>query len=77
MSNKQLQEAQERTFILTDLCMWEANKKAGTSNSHAIQVVDMETGNVRYIKSGSKIKFVEGDITDSHNQEDYNTLTNK
>jgi hypothetical protein len=39
--------------------------------------VDTETGQVRYIKSGSKITFVEGQITDSHSQETYNTLTSK
>jgi len=62
----------EKTFILTDACMYEANKKAGTAHPHAIQVVDIETGSVRYIKSGSKIKFVAGEITVSHSQEDYN-----
>lgn len=62
-----------RVFLLTDLCMWEANKQNGKAAPHAIEVVDVETGQVRYIKSGSRIKFIDGDITDSHSQEDYNS----
>lgn len=65
----------EKVFIVTDLCMWENNKQNKTNYPHAIQVVDTETGQVRYIKSGSRIKFIEGQITDSHSQETYNTLT--
>jgi hypothetical protein len=65
----------EKVFIVTDLCMWESNKQNKTSYPHAIQVVDAETGQVRYIKSGSRIKFIEGQITDSHSQETYNALT--
>lgn len=52
--------------------MWEKNKQEGTKYPHCIEVVDAETGQVRYIKTGSKIKFVEGDITDTRNQEGYN-----
>lgn len=52
--------------------MWEANKKAGTAYPHSIEVVDTETGSVRYIKSGSKISFIEGEITETHSQEIYN-----
>lgn len=65
----------EKIFILTDACMWEMNKQNGKQAPHAVEVVDIETGQVRYIKSGSKIMFVEGNITNSHNQEDYNKLT--
>lgn len=54
--------------------MWEKNKKDGTSYPHSIEVVDIETGQVRYIKSGSKIKFVEGEITQTRNQADYNKI---
>ena len=64
-----------KTFLLTDCCMWEMNKQNNKNAPHAIEVVDMETGQVRYIKSGSKIRFAEGDITDSHSQEDYNKNT--
>lgn len=62
----------EKVFIVTDGCMWEANKKAGTSHPHAIEVVDMATGEIRYIKSGSRISFIEGEITEGRNQETYN-----
>jgi len=61
-----------KTFLLTDGCMWEMNKQNGTSAPHAIEVVDVETGQVRYIKSGSKIMFVEGEITESRDQKAYN-----
>ena len=61
--------------LLTDGCMWEMNKQNGTSHPHAIEVVDIETGQVRYIKSGSKITFVEGEITDSRDQASYNSQT--
>ncbi|MEK7994728.1 MAG: hypothetical protein AAB403_13065 [Planctomycetota bacterium] len=59
-------------FILTDGCMWEMNKQGGKSAPHAIEVVDIATGQVRYIKSGSRIAFVEGEISQSRCQDDYN-----
>jgi hypothetical protein len=62
----------EKTFILTDSCMWEANKLAGTRSEHCVEVIDLETGQTRFIKSGSKIKFIEGNITKTYTQEDYN-----
>lgn len=62
----------DKTFIITDQCMWEMNKQNRKSAPHAVGVVDEETGQLRYIKSGSRIKFVSGDITMSPNQEDYN-----
>ncbi len=52
--------------------MWEMNKKNGTYHPHAIEVIDPETGQVRYIKSGSLIKFVSGNITEGRSQETYN-----
>lgn len=61
-----------RVFLITDNCMWEQNKKRGTFHPHAIEVVDIETGQVRYIESGAKIKFVDGSITDNRDQETYN-----
>jgi len=62
----------EKTFILTDGCLWEMNKQNGTSHPHAIEVVDVETGQVRYIKSGSQVKFISGEITESRSQDSYN-----
>lgn len=59
-------------FILTDGCMWEMNKQNGSSYPHAIEVVDAATGAVRYIKSGSRIKFVGGEISEGRSQEQYN-----
>lgn len=64
--------AKQKTFILTDGCMWEKNKQEGTSRAHAIEVVDVDTGQVRYIKSGSRIAFIEGEITEGRSQEQYN-----
>lgn len=64
-------------FILTDGCMWEARKQSDKSYPHAIEVVDAETGQVRYIRSGSRIKFIDGQITVARNQEDYNNDTRR
>lgn len=60
------------SFMLTDGCMWEMNKQNGSSYPHSIEVVDVETGAVRYIKSGSRIRFIAGEITDGRNQKTYN-----
>lgn len=69
-------EDTEKTFILTDSCGWEAEKKNPTGRTeHIIEVIDEETGQVRWIKSGSRIKFIEGDITEPLKQEDYNKQT--
>ena len=57
--------------------MWEINKQTGNEHPHATEVVDMETGAVRYIKSGSRIAFIEGEITDYRTQKAYNLSTNK
>ena len=61
-----------KTFILTDSCMWEANKQKGTRSEHCVEVVDLETGQTRYIASGSHIRFVDGKITEVSTQEMYN-----
>ena len=65
----------EPTYIVTDGCMWEANKRNGTSHSHAIEVVDIKTGAVRFIRSGSRIAFIDGEISDLRTQEVYNKAT--
>lgn len=62
----------KQTFMLTDGCMWEMNKQNDTTYPHAIEVVDIETGSVRYIKSGSIITFVSGEISDGRDQKKYN-----
>ncbi len=67
----------EKVYILTDGCMWEINKQMGTEHPHSVEVVDPETGAVRYIKSGSKITFVEGEISDIRTQGLYNSQTQK
>lgn len=73
----QQNELTQRKFLLTDGCMWEMNKKGGTFYPHAIEVVDMETGQVRFISSGSVITFVEGNITETRDQNSYNKQTPK
>lgn len=70
-------ELNEKVYLLTDGCMWEQNKKNGTFYPHAIEVVDIETGAVTYIRSGSKIRFVEGQIQSTRTQEAYNKATQK
>lgn len=67
----------EKIYLLTDGCMWELNKKMGEEHPHAMEVVDIETGAIRYIKSGSKIAFIEGDISDLRTQKAYNKATEK
>ena len=65
-------------FILTDSCGWEMNRQSKSKRStHIIEVVDIETGQVRWIKSGAKIALIEGDITDPHSQEEYNTQSHE
>jgi len=64
-------------YIITDGCLWEQNKKNSTYYPHAIEVVTIETGQVRYIKSGSKITFVEGEITENRSQETYNKTSSQ
>jgi hypothetical protein len=65
----------EKIYLLTDGCLWEINKQMGNEHPHATEVVDLETGAVRYIKSGSKIRFVEGEISDIRTQKLYNQKT--
>jgi len=65
----------ETEYIVTDGCMWEQNKKNSTYYPHAIEVVNQKTGQVQYIKSGSRIAFLEGEITPTRDQETYNRTT--
>lgn len=65
-------EDTEKVFIVTDSCMWEANRLSGSRAPHSIEVIDAATGQVRFIRSGSKIRFVDGDITEPNTQEMYN-----
>ena len=67
----------EKIYLVTDGCMWEINKELGKEHPHAMEVVDVETGAVRYIESGSRIRFVEGTITDIRTQKTYNEATTK
>jgi hypothetical protein len=67
-----MKKQKKTIFLLTDGCMWEMNKQTGKSNAHAIEVVDIETGAVRYIKSGSQIQLVSGQITEARDQSEYN-----
>jgi hypothetical protein len=67
----------ENIYLLTDGCAWEINKQMGNEHPHAVEVVDLKTGAVRYIKSGSKIKFIEGFISDIRTQKSYNEETQK
>lgn len=62
----------EEIFIVTDGCMWEQNKQNSTYYPHAIEVLNSRTGQIRYIKSGSRITFVEGEITKTRSQDFYN-----
>ncbi len=67
----------EEIYIVTDGCMWEQNKKNSTYHPHAIEVCNSRTGQIQYIRSGSQIKFIEGEITDLRSQETYNKQTEK
>jgi hypothetical protein len=64
----------DSVYLLTDGCAWEINKQTGNEHPHAVEVVDLETGAVRYIKSGSRVKFVEGEISDIRTQASYNKV---
>lgn len=66
------QQIEQKIFLVTDGCLWEQNKQNGTSFPHAIEVVDIESGAVRFIRSGSRITFVDGAITPSRDQKTYN-----
>lgn len=69
-----IQGMTEKTFILTDMCMWEKNRQEGDMSDHAIIVIDEATGQMHVIDGGSKIKFIEGKISEPMNQERYNAL---
>lgn len=65
----------EKIYIVTDSCMWERSKLENTNKgTHFIEVVDEETGQTVFIKSGSRIKFVDGDLSKVKTQEEYNKL---
>lgn len=66
----------DNIYQLTDGCMWERAKEEGTEGPHSVEVVNVKTGQVRYILGGSKIKFVEGDISDIRTQLAYNEQSN-
>lgn len=53
----------KQTFLLMDYCGYEAAKQGNSPGYHAIQVVDEKTGQVRFIKSGSRISFLSGEIS--------------
>ena len=74
--NENSDDPRTRIFLMTDACMWEGNRDKGTFHPHAVEVVDIETGQVRYIKSGAKIRLVEGEISDGRDQESYNEYGN-
>ena len=64
----------EEIYIVTDGCMWEINEQIGDEHPHAMEVVNIETGAIRYIKSGSKVSFIEGEISDIRTQKTYNKM---
>ncbi len=72
-NKKEKKKDTEKTFLLTDGCVWEMNKQNKSDNPHAIEVVDAESGQIRYIRGGAIIKFISGMITEGRNQNDYNT----
>ena len=65
----------DKVYLLTDGCMWEQNKRNKTFYPHAIEVVDIETGQVIFIKSGARIALIEGETTSIRTQEEYNKKT--
>lgn len=71
---KQSMNKNEEIYIVTDGCMWEQNKQNETYHPHAIEVLNIKTGQIRYIKSGSRIVFIEGEISEGRNQEAYNKV---
>ena len=47
------------TYIVTDSCYWHDHEKDEEGRStHEIEVVNIRTGGIRNIKSGSHIKIV-------------------
>jgi hypothetical protein len=62
----------KKVFLLTDICMWEKNKQEGTHAPHAVQAIDVKTGQSFFINSGSRIRFVDGEITEPLSQDEYN-----
>ncbi len=65
-------DPKKRTYIISDLCMWEKNKREGTMADYAICVIDEKTGQHRFVKTGARIKFLSGEISPTLSQKDYN-----
>lgn len=63
-------------YIITDCCLWEQNKQNKTFHPHAVEIVNLETGQTHYLKSGSKIQIAEGFMTESRDQKSYNKIGN-
>jgi len=72
MTKRRKKKEKKQVFLLTDGCMWEKNKVEGTNRAHAIEVVNIKTGQVRYIKSGARIQIIDGEVSESRSQESYN-----
>jgi hypothetical protein len=55
----------EKTYMVTDQCFWETNKPENYNPldpkraPHAITLVDVETGSIVLLKSGSIIQVIE------------------
>lgn len=55
----------EKRYMVTDQCMWEASKLKDYNPldprraPHALTIVDIETGSIAFLKSGSIIQVVE------------------
>lgn len=47
-----------KRYIVTDSCFFYEPKKKRGRSPHVIELVDVETGNVKKLKSGSVIKIV-------------------
>lgn len=62
----------EKIYLVTDGCAWEINRQNGNEHPHSIEVADLETGAIRYIRCGSRIAFLQGEITDIRTQKTYN-----
>ena len=55
----------EKRYMVTDQCMWESAKMENYNpldpkrTPHALTLVDMETGSIAFLKSGSIIQVIE------------------
>lgn len=63
--NAKLRPIKDKKYLLTDQCFWEANPPENYNpldpkrKPHAITLVDIETGSVVMLQSGSIVKVVE------------------